>query len=155
MLKVIESFISAFFFRTYENFGYVQETTPLWTYPQGVYVKDMSEEHCASHQNSPHEGHQHGYTADKDAYLKRLRRIEGQVRGIQRMVDEDIYCIDILTQVSAINKALHSVSIQLLEDHVRHCVVDAATQAEATGDAAPLDDKISEAMAAITRLVKS
>lgn len=115
----------------------------------------MSEEHCATHQASPPEGHQHGYTADKDAYLKRLRRIEGQVRGIQRMVDEDVYCIDILTQVSAINKALHSVSIQLLEDHVRHCVVDAATQAEATGDAAPLDDKISEAMAAITRLVKS
>lgn len=115
----------------------------------------MSEEHCATRQASPHEGHQHGYTADKDAYLKRLRRIEGQVRGIQRMVDEDVYCIDILTQVSAINKALHSVSIQLLEDHVRRCVVAAATQAEATGDTAPLDDKISEAMAAITRLIKS
>lgn len=115
----------------------------------------MSEEHCATHQASPPEGHQHGYTADKDAYLKRLRRIEGQVRGIQRMVDEDVYCIDILTQVSAINKALHSVSIQLLEDHVRHCVIDAAAQAEATGDTAPLDDKISEAMAAITRLIKS
>ena len=151
MLNVIESSISAFFARAYENFGYIQESAPpLWAYPQGVYIKDMSEEHCASHSTD----HQHGYTADKDAYLKRLRRIEGQVRGIQRMVDEDVYCIDILTQVSAINKALHSVSIQLLEDHVRHCVVDAA-QAEATGDTAPLDDKISEAMAAITRLIKS
>ena len=97
----------------------------------------------------------HGYSAQKDAHLKRLRRIEGQIRGLQRMVDEDVYCIDILTQVSAINKALHSVSIQLLEDHVRHCVVDAATQAKATGNTAPLDDKISEAMAAITRLIKS
>ena len=150
-LKVVKSFISAFFARTYENFDDIRGFTLLWLYPQGVYVKDMSEEHCATHQAE----HHHGYTADKDAYLKRLRRIEGQVRGIQRMVDEDVYCIDILTQVSAINKALHSVSIQLLEDHVRHCVVDAATQAKATGNTAPLDDKISEAMAAITRLIKS
>ncbi len=118
--------------------------------------KDMSEEYRTTHhQADPQGGHHHGYTADKDAYLKRLRRIEGQVRGIARMVDEDVYCIDILTQVSAINRALHSVSIQLLEDHVRHCVVDAAAQAEATGNTAPLDDKISEAMAAITRLIKS
>lgn len=108
----------------------------------------MSEEHC------PVE-HQHGYTPDKDAYLKRLRRIEGQVRGIQRMVQEDTYCIDILTQVSAINAALHSVSLQLLEDHVRHCVVDAAHKAHDTGRTEPLDEKISEAMAAISRLVKS
>lgn len=111
-------------------------------------LRGMSQEHC------PVE-HQHGYTADKDAYLKRLRRIEGQVRGIQRMVHEDTYCIDILTQVSAINAALHSVCLQLLEDHVRHCLVDAAHQAHDTGHEEPLDEKISEAMAAISRLVKS
>ncbi|MDY6052469.1 MAG: metal-sensitive transcriptional regulator [Rothia sp. (in: high G+C Gram-positive bacteria)] len=111
----------------------------------------MSTPGCTLHEH----GHLHGYTANKEAYLKRLRRIEGQVRGIARMVDEDVYCIDILTQVAAINKALHSLSVQLLEDHVRHCVVDAAAQSEATGDTAPLDDKISEAMAAITRLLKS
>ena len=115
----------------------------------------MSQEDCTSHQASPHEGHQHGYTADKDAYLKRLCRIEGQVRGIQRMVDQDVYCIDILTQISAINRALQGVSIQLLEDHVRHCVTEAAVQAEASGNSAVLDYKISEAMAAISRLVKS
>lgn len=110
----------------------------------------MSHENCHTSPNQ-----QHGYSSTKDAYLKRLRRIEGQVRGIQRMVDEDVYCIDILTQVSAINRALHSLSIQLLEDHVRHCVVDAATQAQASGDTALLDHKIEEAMAAISRLVKS
>ena len=67
-----------------------------------------------------------GYTGSKDDYLKRLRRIEGQVRGVQKMVDTDTYCIDILTQVSAITKALQAVSLGLLEDHVSHCVVDAA-----------------------------
>lgn len=108
----------------------------------------MSEEDCP-------EEHQHGYSPQKDTYLKRLRRIEGQVRGIQRMVQEDTYCIDILTQVSAINAALHSVSLHLLEDHVRHCLVDAAHQAQQTGHTQPLDEKISEAMAAISRLVKS
>src|SRR5216110_2916283 len=66
-----------------------------------------------------------GYTQDKDAYLKRLRRIEGQVRGLQRMVDEDVYCIDILTQVSAVKSALQSVSVGLVEDHLGHCVQDA------------------------------
>ncbi|HEX4981624.1 MAG TPA: metal-sensitive transcriptional regulator, partial [Ilumatobacteraceae bacterium] len=64
---------------------------------------------------------------DKDAYLKRLRRIEGQVRGLQRMIDEDTYCIDILTQVSAVTKALQSVAVGLLDQHVRHCVSNAAT----------------------------
>lgn len=100
-------------------------------------------------------GHQHGYTADKDAYLKRLRRIEGQVRGIQRMVSEDVYCIDVLTQISAISSALRGVSLQLLEDHVRHCVVGAANEARDTGNAQVLEDKLAEATAAIGRLVRS
>ncbi|CAM5646315.1 hypothetical protein SVIOM74S_10208 [Streptomyces violarus] len=68
----------------------------------------------------------HGYHKQKDEHLKRLRRIEGQIRGLQRMVDEDTYCIDILTQVSASTKALQSFALQLLEEHLRHCVADAA-----------------------------
>lgn len=95
------------------------------------------------------DGHSHGYIVAKDDYLKRLRRIEGQARGLQRMVDEDAYCIDILTQVSAMTKALQSVGLGLLADHMNHCVLDAAAKG---GDEA--QDKISEAMAAITRLVK-
>jgi DNA-binding FrmR family transcriptional regulator len=92
----------------------------------------------------------HGYTENKDAYLKRLRRIEGQVRGIARMVDEDKYCIDILTQVSAATKALQSVALGLLEEPMGSCVVDAA---RAGGDEA--DAKIKEASDAIARLVRS
>ncbi|MEO1059106.1 MAG: metal-sensitive transcriptional regulator [Actinomycetota bacterium] len=92
-----------------------------------------------------------GYTYDKDDYLKRLRRIEGQVRGIQRMVDEDAYCIDVLTQVSAVNKALHSVAIGLLDEHVRHCVADAA-RADDSGGA---DEMVTEATDAIARLLRS
>jgi CsoR family transcriptional regulator, copper-sensing transcriptional repressor len=92
----------------------------------------------------------HGYTFDKDAYLKRLRRIEGQVRGLQRMIDEDTYCIDILTQISAVTKALQSVAVGLLDQHVRHCVANAATN-----DPEHLDDKVSEAVKAIERLLKS
>ena len=71
-----------------------------------------------------------GYTGSKEDYLKRLRRIEGQVRGVQRMVDGEEYCIDILTQVSAITKALQAVSLGLLEDHVAHCVIDAARESD-------------------------
>lgn len=97
----------------------------------------------------------HGYHSNKDAYLKRLRRIEGQVRGIQRMVDEDKYCIDILTQVSAINKALHAVSIGLLEEHINHCVVGAAQASAETGDDSIVQEKVAEATAAISRLMKS
>ena len=89
-----------------------------------------------------------GYTQDKDAYLKRLRRIEGQVRGLQRMVEEDVYCIDVLTQVSAVTRALQAVALGLLEDHLRHCVVEAA----ATGDPS---EKVKEASEAIARLVRS
>ncbi len=91
-----------------------------------------------------------GHGADKDAYLKRLARIEGQVRGIARMVDEDVYCIDILTQVSAATKALQAVSLGLLEDHVGHCVVDAARESD---EAAA--EKVREASRAIARLVRS
>ena len=92
----------------------------------------------------------HGYAANKDDYLTRLRRIEGQVRGIAKMVDDDKYCIDILTQVSAATKALQSVALGLLEEHLGGCVVDAA---RAGGSQA--DEKINEAAAAIARLVRS
>jgi len=91
-----------------------------------------------------------GYTDDKEAVLKRLRRIEGQVRGLQRMVDEDAYCIDVLTQISAATRALESVAIELLGDHIGHCVRNAV---RAGGDEA--DEKVAEATAAIARLVRS
>ncbi len=94
--------------------------------------------------------HQHGYIHDKDAYLKRLRRIEGQTRGIARMVEEEQYCIDILTQVAAVTRALQAVSVGLLDEHLKHCVVDAARAGDEEANA-----KIDEAMAAITRLLKS
>ena len=92
----------------------------------------------------------HGYITDKEKYLARLKRIEGQARGIHRMVDQEQYCIDILTQVSAMTKALHAVSIGLLEDHMNHCVVDAAR----VGDA-EAREKVAEATEAIARLVRS
>jgi DNA-binding FrmR family transcriptional regulator len=92
----------------------------------------------------------HGYTDDKDAILKRLRRIEGQVRGLQRLVDEDAYCIDVLTQVSAVTKALQAVALELLDDHLDHCVRQAVAEGGTEADA-----KLSEASAAIARLVRS
>jgi CsoR family transcriptional regulator, copper-sensing transcriptional repressor len=91
-----------------------------------------------------------GYSTDKDQVLSRLRRIEGQVRGLQRMVDEDQYCIDVLTQVSAATKALQSFSLGLLEEHIAHCVVDAARAGDAEAAA-----KVREAADAIARLVRS
>ena len=91
-----------------------------------------------------------GYRDNKQAVLKRLRRVEGQVRGLQRMVDEDTYCIDVLTQVSAATKALQAVALALLEDHLSHCV----THAIAAGGP-DADDKVREATAAIERLVRS
>ena len=91
-----------------------------------------------------------GYSGTKDDYLKRLARIEGQVRGIARMVDEDTYCIDILTQVAAVTKALQAVSLGLVEDHLGHCVVNAARESDEAGDA-----KVREAADAIARLVRS
>jgi len=96
------------------------------------------------------EKHMYGYSHDKDSYLKRLRRIEGQVRGLQRMIDEDKYCIDILTQVAAATKALQSVALGLLEEHLSHCVAQAVAEG---GDGAA--DKIREASEAIARLVRS
>ncbi|MFH9549452.1 metal-sensitive transcriptional regulator [Streptomyces sp. NPDC017435] len=92
----------------------------------------------------------HGYHKQKDEHLKRLRRIEGQIRGLQRMVDEDTYCIDILTQVSASTKALQSFALQLLEEHLRHCVADAALRG---GD--EIDAKVEEATKAIGRLLRT
>jgi DNA-binding FrmR family transcriptional regulator len=88
-----------------------------------------------------------GYAADKDDLLKRLRRIEGQVRGLQRMVDEDQYCIDVLTQMASVTKALQSVAVRLLDDHIRHCVSEAS-------DGHERERKISEATAAVERLLK-
>ncbi|MFL4473356.1 metal-sensitive transcriptional regulator [Paeniglutamicibacter sp. MACA_103] len=96
----------------------------------------------------------HGYTANKEALTKRLSRIEGQVRGVSRMVNEDKYCIDILAQISAINAALHKVSLGLLEEHVSHCVVNAAEQSVQTGDRSYVDDKVSEVTTAIGRLLR-
>ena len=91
-----------------------------------------------------------GYTADKEAVVNRLKRIEGQVRGLQRMVEDDTYCIDVITQVSATTKALQSVALLLLEDHLGHCVAHALGEG---GDVA--DQKIKEASDAVARLVKS
>ncbi len=92
----------------------------------------------------------YAYGENKDDYLRRLRRIEGQVRGLQRMVEEDKYCIDILTQVAAATRALQSVALGLLEQHLSHCVTEALAEG---GDAA--DTKVREASAAISRLVRS
>lgn len=91
----------------------------------------------------------HGYLHEKSAHLARLKRIEGQVRGLHRMVEEETYCIDILTQVSAVTKALESVSLALLTEHMEHCVVAAARTGDDEARA-----KIDEVMAAIARLVK-
>ncbi|MFI7321541.1 metal-sensitive transcriptional regulator [Streptomyces venezuelae] len=92
----------------------------------------------------------HGYHKQKDEHLKRLRRIEGQIRGLQRMVEEDVYCIDILTQVSAGTKALQSFALQLLEEHLRHCVADAAVKG-----GTEIDAKVEEATKAIARMMRT
>jgi CsoR family transcriptional regulator, copper-sensing transcriptional repressor len=104
--------------------------------------------HAGEHDHGAH--HQHGYAADKARIRARLSRIEGQVRGIGRMVDDDTYCIDILTQVSAATRALENVALLLLEDHLDHCVRDAARRGGPEADA-----KLAEATAAIARLVRS
>ena len=115
----------------------------------------------AGHEHEGHAGHEapgqgdagahtHGYAADKAKLLARLSRIEGQVRGIARMVDGDTYCIDILTQVSAATRALENVALLLLEDHLDHCVRDAARRGGPEAD-----EKLAEATAAIARLVRS
>lgn len=92
-----------------------------------------------------------GYTAKKDDYAKRLKRIEGQVRGISGMIDADAYCIDVLTQISAATKALQAVAVNLLDEHVRHCIRDAVD----TGDREHTETMIAEATRAIERLVKA
>ena len=91
-----------------------------------------------------------GYLSRKDDYLRRMKRIEGQVKGIERMVDDEKYCIDILTQVSAVTKALQAVALGLLEEHMTHCVLDAARS-----EAPDADAKLREASDAIARLVRS
>lgn len=91
-----------------------------------------------------------GYSMSKDDYQTRLRRIEGQIRGLQRLIDEDTYCIDVLTQISSVTKALQGVGMGLLDEHIRHCVQEAASESEEAGNA-----KIDEATAAIARLLRS
>ena len=91
-----------------------------------------------------------GYSDDKAAYLRRLRRIEGQVRGLERMVENDVYCIDVLTQISAATKALQAVSLGLLEQHLGHCVAQAITEGGEVAEA-----KLKEANEAIARLLRS
>ena len=89
---------------------------------------------------------QRGYTATKDQLLKRLKRVEGQVRGVQNMVDEDRYCIDVLTQISAVQAALDKVALGLMDDHARHCVID--------GPADLKDERTEELVAAVARLMR-
>lgn len=91
-----------------------------------------------------------GYSIERDDYIRRLRRIEGQVRGLQRLVEEDAYCIDVLTQISSVTKSLQSVGLGLLDEHLRHCVREAVSEAEDHGDT-----KIDEAVAAVARLLRS
>ncbi len=91
-----------------------------------------------------------GYSDNKDDHLTRLRRIEGQVRGLQRMIDEDDYCIDVLTQIASVTKALQKVGLGLLDEHVRHCVMEAAASGRDTGD-----EKVQEAVEAVARLLRS
>ena len=110
--------------------------------------------------DSATETHHHGYISSKDEYLKRLRRIEGQARGLQRMVEDEKYCIDILTQVSAMTKALQAVALGLLDDHIAHCVVDAVRdggpEAEVKlTEVSDAEEKLKEANQAIARLVRS
>jgi len=104
----------------------------------------VTDAHDPTHDHAPH-----GYITDKEKYLARLKRIEGQARGVHRMVDEEKYCIDILTQISALTSALEAVAVGLLEDHLRHCVVDAARLGGPEAD-----EKITEATQAIARLVR-
>ena len=93
----------------------------------------------------------YGYAQDKDALVKRLHRIEGQVRGIERMVDDDRYCIDVLTQIAAVNTALESLAFKILDDHVRHCVVGAI----ASGDEEDAAAKTHELLAAVQRFART
>lgn len=111
---------------------------------------DVEHESQLSQESAEHHGGGHGYVDNRGDYVRRLKRIEGQTRGLQRMVEADEYCIDILTQVSAVTRALESFALAMLEDHLRHCVARATV---AGGDEA--EAKITEASAAIARLVRS
>ncbi|MCO4239222.1 metal-sensitive transcriptional regulator [Pseudarthrobacter raffinosi] len=113
----------------------------------------MSDRHSADPAAGPGQA-AWGYSPHKAAYLLRLKRIEGQVRGIARMVEEDKYCIDILTQVSAVTKALHAVSIGLMEEHLAHCVASAAAEADTATRNDQIDLKVREASGAIARLLR-
>lgn len=95
--------------------------------------------------------HVHGYSSDKGALVNRLHRIEGQVRGIERMVTSDSYCLDILTQISAVTTALQSLALKVLDDHVRHCVAGAM----ASGDEAQANEKTAELLAAVQRFTRT
>jgi DNA-binding FrmR family transcriptional regulator len=97
------------------------------------------------------ETHVHGYVADKQALVKRLHRIEGQVRGIERMVEDDRYCIDILTQIAAVNTALEALALKMLDEHVRHCVAGALT----SGDEADAATKTDELLEAVQRFART
>jgi DNA-binding FrmR family transcriptional regulator len=97
------------------------------------------------------DGHVHGYAPEKDALVKRLHRIEGQVRGIERMLEEDRYCIDVLTQIAAVNTALESLAFRILDGHVQHCVASAL----ASGDAAQAAEKSRELMDAVHRFSRT
>ncbi len=97
------------------------------------------------------DAHTHGYAADKDALVRRLHRIEGQVRGIERMVEDDRYCIDVLTQIAAVSTALDSLAFKILDDHVNHCVVGAL----ASGDPAAAAEKSKELLAAVHRFART
>ncbi len=102
-------------------------------------------------QTTTHAKQTHGYTAGKDGLIKRLHRIEGQVRGIERMVEDDRYCIDVLTQIAAVSTALESVGQKLLDDHVRHCVA----RALASGDAEAAQQKAEELLSAVKHFTKT
>jgi len=95
--------------------------------------------------------HTHGYTKDKEALVKRLHRIEGQVRGVEKMVEDDRYCIDVLTQIAAVNTALESLAFKILDEHVRHCVAGALT----SGDEADAHAKTEELLEAVQRFART
>ncbi|GAB2869463.1 metal-sensitive transcriptional regulator [Streptomyces deserti] len=126
------------------------DTTDVTEVTNVTGVTDVTDAPVAAGVVTDHDRGVHGYHKQKDEHLKRLRRIEGQIRGLQRMVDEDVYCIDILTQVSASTKALQSFALQLLEEHLRHCVADAAVKG---GD--EIDAKVKEATQAIARMLRT
>ena len=105
-------------------------------------------EQCCCHKTK------HRSDEEYKTLINRLSRIEGQVRGVARMIENDTYCIDILTQVAAINKALHAVSLRLVEGHIGGCVVDAAVESQESGDPSIVNDKVAEASAAIGRLLR-